>query len=187
MIILASGSPRRKKILKEMGISFKVVKPNISEKTKYRKPSKVVMDLAKKKALSVAKKYPNDIVIGADTVVYCMGRIIGKPKSISDAKRILKIQSGKWQTVYTGVSLVFMKKNIVLTGYEKSMCFMRKIDKREINQIASKHLDKAGGWAVQDKGDRLIVKIKGDYSNIVGLPKKLLKKLLRKVLKLCST
>lgn len=186
MIILASSSPRRRKILKKMGIKFKTIKPYILEKTKYKKPSLIVKDLSKQKALSVAKKYPNDIIIGADTIVYCDGKIIGKPKNIKDAKRILNIQSGKWQTVYTGVSVICLTKNIVLTDYEKSTCFMRKIKKEELDKIASKHLDKAGGWAVQDKGDKLITKIKGDYTNVVGLPKRLLKKLLNKALKRCK-
>lgn len=181
-IILASASPRRKKILKkQMKMKFKVIVAKVEEKTKYKKPHKIVMELSKLKALSVAKKYPQSIVIGADTIVYCNGKIIGKPKDSQQAKRFLKIQSGRWQSVYTGITVVLLKNNIVLTDYEKSLCYMRRLTEKEINQISKKHLDKAGGWAVQDKNDKLITKIKGDYTNVVGFPVKLVKTLLEKV------
>ncbi|MCX7641261.1 MAG: Maf family protein [Elusimicrobiales bacterium] len=184
-IILASSSPRRKKILKEMGIKFKVVHPNIKEKIIYNKPHKLVMELSKIKALSVAKQYPYNVVIGADTIVYCKGKIIGKPKNIRDAKRLLKIQSDSWQKVYTGVTIAILGKGLILTDYEKSLCYMRKLNDNEIDKIAKRHLDKAGGWAVQDNNDKLIKKIIGDYTNVVGFPKKLVKKMLKKINILC--
>ncbi|MCX7905271.1 MAG: Maf family protein [Elusimicrobiales bacterium] len=184
-IILASSSPRRKKILKEMGIKFKVIHPKVNEKSKYTKPHKIVMELSKIKALEVAKKYPHDIVIGADTIVFCKGNVIGKPKDIKDAKRLLKIQSGSWQKIYTGVTVILLNKGLIFTDYEKSLCYMKKLNNTEINKIASKHLDKAGGWAVQDKNDKLITKIVGDYTNVVGFPKKLVKRLLKKIKSLC--
>lgn len=180
-IILASASPRRKKILKEMGIKFKIIPPKIKEETSYKKPHKIVMELSKKKALSVAKKYPSSVVIGADTIVYCRGKIIGKPKNPKEAERFLKIQSGRWQAVYTGITVAYLKKNIILTDYEKSLCYMKRLSSKEIKEISHKHLDKAGGWAVQDKNDKLITKIKGDYTNVVGFPIKLVKRLLKRI------
>lgn len=180
-IILASASPRRKKLLKELGIRFSVIPSNIQEKTKYTKPHLIVKDISKKKALSVASKFPNAVVIAADTIVYCNGNVIGKPSNKKQAEKYLKIQSGKWQSVYTGITVVFLKRKIIITEYEKSKCYMRKLSQQEIKKIASRHLDKAGGWAVQDKNDRLITKIKGDYTNIVGFPIKLVKKMLKKV------
>ncbi|MGC8867794.1 MAG: Maf family protein [Elusimicrobiales bacterium] len=183
-IILASASPRRRKLLKDMGFRFKVIPPNVEEKTHYKRPHLIVCDLSRKKAISVATKHPNAAVIGVDTIVYCKGRIIGKPKNVFEAKRLLKIQSGRWQSVYTAITLAYLKKNIILTDYEKSICYMRKLSEKEISKIAPKHIDKAGGWAVQDKDDLLIKKIKGDFTNVVGFPVKIFKKLIKKLSKL---
>lgn len=180
-IILASRSPRRKKILKELNVDFKVVVPKIKEETDYKKPHLIVQDLAYKKAISVAKRYPTTPVIAADTIVFCNKKLIGKPKDRKDAIRILKIQSGRWQKVYTGVCLVLLSKKIVLKDYEKSLCYMRKLTEDEIKKISTKHHDKAGGWAVQDKNDKIITKIIGDYTNVVGFPKKIVKKFLSRI------
>ncbi len=179
-IILASASPRRKKLLKDMGLRFTVIPSKIEEKTHYKKPHLIVQDLSKKKALYVATKHPHTLVIAADTIVWCKGKIIGKPKNATQAIKFLKIQSGNWQSVYTGITIAYLAKNIIITDYEKSKCYMRKLSDEEIKKISSKHLDKAGGWAVQDKNDKIITKIKGDFTNVVGFPVKTFKKLLKK-------
>jgi septum formation protein len=176
IFILASKSPRRIKLLKENGYKFKIIPSNISEKSDYKRPDLLVKDLAYKKALSVAQKYPSSVILAADTVVYCCKKIIGKPKNSDDALRLLRLQSGRWQSVYTGVAFICLKKNIFLCDYEKSRCYMKKMTTERLKDIASKHLDKAGGWAVQDKNDYLITKIKGRYDNIVGLPMNLVNK-----------
>lgn len=181
-LILASKSPRRIKILKEHGYKFEIIPSNTTEKTKYKRPHLIVMDLAKRKAKNVALKYPNDLIIAADTIVYCKGKIIGKPKDKNDAKRLLRIQSGRWQKVYTGLAVICVNKNIEIIDYDKSECYMRNLTKKEIDEISSKHLDKAGGWGVQDKNDMIIKKIKGSYYNVVGLPIEKLNKILKKIL-----
>ena len=181
-LILASKSLRRIEILKKYGYKFDVIPSNIQEKTKYKRPHLVVMDLAQKKANDIANKNPDAIIIGADTIVYCQGKIIGKPKDKNDAKKLLRWQSGKWQSVYTGIAVICIKKNIKITDYEKSSCYMRKLSDEEIEEISIKHLDKAGGWGVQDKNDKLITKIKGSYYNIVGLPIEKLNKILKRIL-----
>ena len=181
-LILASKSQRRIEILKKWGYKFKIIPAKIDEKTKYKRPHLIVTDLALKKASYVAKKNPDDLVIAADTIVYCNGKIIGKPKNKKDAKRLLRLQRGRWQSVYTGIAVISIKKNIRIVDYEKSMCYMRQITNQEIDKISSKHLDKAGGWGVQDKNDALITKIKGSYYNIVGLPIEKLNKILKRLL-----
>lgn len=180
-LILASASKRRKEILKKNGFKFKVVVGGVEEKTKYKRPCWIVKDLALKKARYVAEKYPDDIILAADTIVYCCKKVIGKPRNHHQAFELLKLQSGKWQKVYTGVALVIKNKNIELVDFEKSSCYMKKMDEKTLKKISKRHLDKAGGWAVQEKKDRLITKIKGRYDNIVGLPMNKVKKLLKMV------
>ncbi len=178
--ILASSSPRRREILKKRGYKFKIIPSKIKEISKYKKPHLVVIELAQKKAENVSQSYPDTAVLAADTIVFCDGKIIGKPKNEKEAYKMLKFQSGKWQKVYTGVALIWKKKNIKMLGYEKTLCYMRKIDEKKLREIFRKHLDKAGGWAVQDKNDMLITKIKGRYDNVVGLPMNLVEKFFKK-------
>lgn len=182
--VLASKSPRRIELLKKNGFSFIIKPAKIVEKSSYKKPQLVVKELAYKKALSVAKNNPKIPVLSADTIVYCKNRVIGKPKNKKDAFRILKLQSGSWQSVYSGVCLIWLNKNIFLCDFEKTRCYMRKLSNDEIKKISSKHLDKAGGWAVQDNNDLLITKIKGRYDNVVGLPLNIVKKFINKIKKL---
>src|SRR3989344_9158221 len=108
MIYLASTSPRRKAILKSSGIPFRAVKPDYKEgkSAGNLSPSTVVKKHALAKAMSVAKKIRRGIVIGADTVVYFRGKIIGKPKDLKEASRILGALAGRWHLVYTGVALL---------------------------------------------------------------------------------
>lgn len=180
-LILASKSPRRIEILKKNGIKFKVLPAEIDENTSYRKPHLMVKELAYKKALSVALRHPDSPVLAADTIVWCNGKVIGKPRNKKESYKMLKFQSGKWQSVYTGVALIYINKKIFLCDYEKTRCYMRKLSEKELKNIAGKHLDKAGGWAVQDENDLLITKIKGRYDNVVGLPMNLVKKFLSRI------
>ena len=110
-IILASGSPRRKAILKKLGYKFDVINPTVREKTSKKLPHKIVQELAFKKAFSVAVMYPDSLIIGGDTLVYCKGKILGKPKSETDALKLLKIENNSWQTVYSGLALICKNKN----------------------------------------------------------------------------
>lgn len=182
--ILASKSPRRIELLKRNGFSFIIKPANIHEKSSYKKPELIVKELAYKKALNVAKNNPKIPVLAADTIVYCKNKVIGKPKSKKEAFNFLKFQSGSWQSVYSGVCLIWISKNIFLCDFEKSKCYMTKLSNDEIKNISSKHLDKAGGWAVQDGNDLLITKIKGRYDNIVGLPLNIVKKFINRIKKI---
>jgi septum formation protein len=180
--ILASGSPRRIELLKEYGYNFEIIQAEVDETTHYRRPHLIVMDIAFKKALPVSQKNPSALVLAADTIVYCDGRILGKPKNVDEAKKMLRLESGKWQSVYTGICLLCINKKIKIIDYEKSRCYMRNLSEKEIDEIAHKHLDKAGGWGVQDKNDILITKIIGSYHNVVGLPIEKLNKILERLL-----
>lgn len=179
-LILASQSPRRARLLKEAGIAFTRLPSRIEEKTSFRKPQLVVKELAYKKALSVALRRPGSPVLGADTIVHCKGRILNKPRDRADAMRLLRLQNGSWQTVYSGVSLVWLDKGIFLTDFGASRCKARRLSEAELRTLSSKHHDKAGAYAVQDAEDEFIEKIEGRFDTVVGLPVDLVKKFLRR-------
>lgn len=180
-LILASASPRRRAILKKDGFKFKIVISHVSERHPSPCPpaGKLVQYLALKKAVSVARQYPERIVLAADTLVFLDGKPIGKPKHAQDGKRILRRLSGRWQDVYTGVAII--KGNKKKVGLARSRVQFRPLSEFDIEQAASKHLDKAGGYAVQEKKDGFVRKITGDYDNVVGLPMRVVLRLLKRI------
>lgn len=178
-LILASKSPRRIDLLTQAGFRFEVIPAQGEESTKYKKPSAMVKDLAQKKAFEVAQKYPASTVIGADTLVYCKGQVIGKPKDKKDALRILKILNNSWQTVYTGVTIVNIEKKQLITGFAATKCKARNLSDAQLNSLAGKHMDKAGAYAVQDEDDALIERICGSRTNVVGMPMELFTQMIK--------
>ncbi len=170
MLILASKSPRRIEILKRLGKKFEIIPSQCAEKSAKKRPSARVVELAQQKAFDVAKKYPAATVIGADTLVFCKGEVIGKPKDKADALRILKMLNGSWQSVYTGVCLVCKDTRKMVYGYDVSHCKARRLSDEELAHYAGKHMDKAGAYAVQDDEDPFIERIVGSRTNVVGFP-----------------
>jgi septum formation protein len=142
-------------------------------------PSQLVSHLALKKALAAAKKFPHDVIVGADTLVFIGKKVIGKPRHPKHAAQILRRLSGAWQRVYTGVALVRNGGKIRRTRSAVSYVKFRRLSEREIADASTRHLDKAGAYAVQHKKDKFVERIKGDYDNVVGLPMRVVKKLLR--------
>lgn len=127
-LILASQSPRRCALLKDMGYDFTVAPSNIDEsKIKEENPEKLVVELAKLKTQYVAKNYTNSVILGADTIVYFNNKIIGKPKTILDAKKMLLSFSGKQQEVYTGYWLINTKTNKEISGFTKTKLMKNKL------------------------------------------------------------
>jgi len=167
-IILASASPRRKAILRAAGMEFTVDPSGVDENISERDPRKLVVKLARLKALDVAKRHPGRLVLGADTIVVCKGRILGKPRNLKDAVRMITLQSGTWQRVYTGTALVDGGR--VYTDLAVSKVKARLLSKERLLSLAGKHMDKAGGYAVQDRKDPLVERFEGDRDNVVGLP-----------------
>jgi len=178
-LILASLSPRRRHLMKKAGIEFKIVPSDVKETHSWLRPSSLVKFLALKKAVSVSRKHPGSLVLGADTVVYVGGKIIGKPKSERDAEEILRRQSGRWQRVFTGVALVWDGGRSRKSGVSVSRVKMRVLAAADIDWAIRHHLDKAGAYAVQQKDDPFIEQIIGDYDNVVGLPMRVVRKLLK--------
>ncbi|MBR4591916.1 MAG: Maf-like protein, partial [Elusimicrobiaceae bacterium] len=143
-LVLASKSPRRIEILKQLGMKFDIIPSQCEEKSTKKRPAARVKELALQKAFDVARKYPAAVVIGADTLVYCKGEIIGKPKNQADAVRILRKLNGAWQSVYTGVCILCLQAQKVLYGYEVSKCKARRLSPEQLLHLAGKHMDKAG-------------------------------------------
>lgn len=172
-IILASASPRRKVLLKQIGLNFEVVVSNFEEKIEDNlKP----VDLAKKfslqKAKDVAKNYDDAIIIAADTFVVLGNEILGKPKNKELARKMLEKLSGKAHLVITGFTIIDTKSGKTVTKSVESKVFMKKLTKEEIDAYVNtgEPLDKAGAYAVQEKGGLFVEKIEGDFFNVVGLP-----------------
>lgn len=182
-IILASGSPRRKRLLEPLFEDL-VICPSDFEENNSEKISPV--KLAKKHALGkardVAKKFKNGIVIGADAFVVLNGEVLGKPKNEKDAFLMLKKQNGKWTKVITGVAVIDIENRKEYVETETTLVKMNKMTDREIlDYIKTKDpMDKAGSFGMQDKGAVFVEKINGCYSNVVGLPLPRLRKMLKK-------
>ena len=173
MLILASGSPRRAKLMKDAGLDF-IVEPSFLDEIadEKLKPNDLVTELAKMKATHVAKKYPNDIVIGADTIVVYEDNILGKPKDEEDAYRMLKLLSDDRHVVYTAVALV--KGDKIKTFVSESEVWMKSLSDLEIRNYikTGEPMDKAGAYAIQGDGGSLVDHYNGDFFTIVGLPLK---------------
>lgn len=172
-ILLASQSPRRKQLVELLPWEFEVCTEEVEEQIDiYLGAEANVQALAKQKAEAVAYKYPDQWVIGADTVVCYQGKIMGKPKDEADAKRILQLLSGQTHQVYTGVAMINKSKGVEHTFYQATQVTMQVLSEEEIHAyIMSKEpLDKAGAYGIQGYGARYIIGIQGDYYNVMGLP-----------------
>jgi septum formation protein len=167
-IILASLSPRRKVLLKEWGLSFKICSPNTDENFNLVRPSYIVKFLASKKAEAVVKNNPNSLVISADTIVFLNGKIVGKPRTIKESIKILRELNGSFHKVYTGAAIIYKNKKKIF--YDTAKVKMKKLPENELKKLFGKHLDKAGAYSIQNKEDKFVEKIYGDYYTVVGMP-----------------
>lgn len=171
-IILASNSPRRREILGKF-INFEPVTAEVKEDNDfYKSPETLVMALAFEKANSVAAKYENAIVIGADTVVEIEGEILGKPKSREDAKKMMEKLRGRSHKVITGFAIIDLSSDKKYMDYEVTEVVFNNISDEEIEDYLDKaeYMDKAGAYGIQDEAALFVDKIKGDYLNVVGFP-----------------
>ena len=171
-IILASGSPRRQMLLRELGWKITIKVPCIDENAlPGESPEVMVCRLAHAKALPVHKEFPGQWVIGADTVVTVGDEVLGKPSGYDDALCMIKKLQGKWHTVITGVALL-APDGRVLVEAEKTYVKFRPLDEREIVSYvdSGESFDKAGAYAIQGHGTLLVESIDGCYFNVVGLP-----------------
>jgi septum formation protein len=171
--ILASQSPRRKQLLKLLGLNFKVFHPQIEENHKGEKPLTYAKKLAEEKAEAANRKFKNKIIIAADTIVVIDNRILEKPISENDAKRMLKTLSGRTHIVYTAICVINQLNGKKITDYEKTFVTFRKLNPAEIDEYikTGSCMDKAGAYGIQDDlGAVFVSKVNGCYYNVVGLP-----------------
>jgi len=174
--ILASGSPRRKEILEQCGVSFIIEKSNAEEIVSKTEPKEVVMELSALKASEVANRIsePEGIIIGADTVVADGQAILGKPKNKAEAIAMLNSLQGHVHSVYTGVTFIIKKDGThkMQTFYEETKVEIIPMTIEEIEDyVASgEPEDKAGSYAIQGQFASYVKEIHGDYYNVVGLP-----------------
>ncbi len=184
-IILASASARRRQILENIGIPFEVIQSNADEYVEVENsPYEWVKTLSARKARTVAETVSEPcVIIGADTVVTELGKIMEKPKDVIDAFNMLKSLQGRKHTVYTGMSLIFKDgAGVTEENYvEATDVYMHELSDDEIKKYleTKEPFDKAGGYAIQGKGALLIDSIYGDYYTVVGLPVTVLFKALK--------
>lgn len=184
-IVLASASPRRRELLKKIVANFRVVPSEVDEtKIKERDPVKFALEAAILKARDIGERYPDSLVIAADTIVCLEDRIIGKPRDREDARRTLEALSGTRHRVITAVALTNKNGKRWLTGFEESFVRFRELDASAIEAYldSDDSLDKAGSYAIQEVNDAFVESLEGDYDNVVGLPVGLLRRLLESFL-----
>lgn len=190
-LILASSSERRRELLSWLGVPFEVVVSELDEsQIQADDPGSLVSRLAVEKAKAVADRVRDRdrdrdgecLVVGADTIVYIGGEIIGKPKDEKDAVRILRKLSGNTHWVYTGVAVVDASSGKSSVDVEKTAVTFREVPEGEIQAYvdSGEPLDKAGGYAIQMGAAGFVEKVKGSYANVVGLPLLTLAELLKK-------
>lgn len=181
-IILASASPRRADLLKKTGLKFRIIPSKIKEKVDSSlSPVENARKLSRLKAWDVAAKISQGIVIAADTLVVLKGKILGKPKNKEQAKKMLQSQSGREHQVITAISVIETESRELKQKTVTSKVKFRDLSENLIDQYLAEvdPLDKAGAYAIQEKGFLLIDSIKGDYYNVVGLPLNALNQLLK--------
>ena len=176
-IILASGSPRRKELLLQIGIVPEIIVSHVEEKITSDVPAEVVMSLAEQKAVDVAKNMPEGkVILGSDTVVAADGKILGKPKSHEEAYEMIRSLVGRSHQVYTGVCMVKKGaadgKDTVVSFYDETDVQVSGMTEAEIREYADSEepMDKAGAYAVQGFFARYIEGLRGSYANVMGLP-----------------
>ena len=185
-VILASASPRRRELMLAAGYEFIVVTSNIDESDFSAdgiEPYKFAEQLALAKANDVAQKYPDKIVIGADTIVDYAGQIIGKPGDDIEARQIVENLFGSPHKVITGLAIVRLCDNTELVVHDSTTVYPKQLTPEQISQHIETGLwkDKAGAYAIQENGDEFVEKIEGSMTNVMGLPMELLEKLLKQI------
>ncbi|WP_227767646.1 Maf family protein [Zhaonella formicivorans] len=171
-LILASQSPRRKELLKQIGLEFEIIVSQAEEKLEGDDPVILAEKLALKKAEEVAGQIDGGLVLGADTIVVLGGTILGKPQSKKEAVQMLTLLSGQKHRVITGVALIDAATKERRLGHEITEVKFRELTEQEIRGYVEtkEYLDKAGAYGIQGLGALLVERIEGCYYNVVGLP-----------------
>jgi septum formation protein len=172
-LILASASPRRKHLLSHIGLPFQVVVSGVEEVVlSHYSPKVAVSILASRKALAAAEAIPDGIVLAADTLIGFLGTTLGKPKDDDHAAEMLRMLRGQTHDVLTGLAVLNKREGLKILSVVSTKVTMREYCDNEIERYveSGEPRDKAGSYAIQGKGGRLIESISGCYNNVIGLP-----------------
>ena len=172
-LILASGSPRRKQLLEQIGLEFSVLPSDVIEDFSLPLPPEAFTEhWAREKAKNVAEKHPDSLVVGADTIVILKNKILGKPSSKKEGTEMLSKRSGQTHTVITGVCLELKDQKICETFSEETRVTFQHLSENEIQDYIEIYspLDKAGSYGIQDWFSVCVKKVNGCYYNVVGFP-----------------
>lgn len=185
--ILASASPRRKLLLERAGYKFDVICSSIDESafdTQGIDSVEHTKQLALAKANDVARKYPDRLVLGADTVVDFNGRIIGKPKDAKHAEQITRLLFSAPHKVITGIALVNITKSLQIVEADTTIVYPKALTEQQIAEHIKKEdwKGKAGAYGIQETADEFVEKIKGSFTNVIGLPMERIQQLLKNLL-----
>lgn len=183
---MASSSPRRLALLRQLGVAplvWPAATEEYRELTPDRDPRALVIANAELKARAVAEEFPQALVIGADTVVFLDGELLGKPAGAEEARGMLRRLSGRAHQVYTGICLADTGQGRVVSGADRAEVWFQELAETEIDAYVKSGapLDKAGAYGVQDGGGWFVRRIEGDYTTVVGLSFALLRTLLRQL------
>lgn len=173
LIILASASPRRRKLLALTGLKFRIDPSDYREDMKSDlEPHKLARFLSLEKAKAVAVKYKDAIIIAADTFIVFKSRLLGKPHTPKEARRILRMLNGKKHSVITGFTILDTMSRKRLSRSVETKVYFKKLTEEEIDAYvrSGEPLDKAGAYAIQGLGSFIVRKIEGDYFNVIGIP-----------------
>ena len=180
-LILASASPRRSELLGQMHIEFQAIASDAEEIQHEQLTARELCQVnAYRKARAISKRFPDAIVMGADTLVALGNKVFGKPSNRDEAWRMLKELQGRTHQVYTGVCLIHLRTHRQTIFAERTLVTFRPLSSLEMKKYHEEidPLDKAGAYAIQEKGDAIVEKISGSYSNVVGLPLERLREVL---------
>jgi len=172
-VILASTSPRRRELLALLSIAFEIVPPAVEEvPCPGLSPREQAKQFALDKALSIARRHPDDLVLGSDTVIEIDGILVGKPQDLDDAETMLRQLRGRSHHVHTAIALIHEAACVTVVRVETALVRMTPFTDQELRRYleTKESLGKAGAYSIQGEGARFIEKIEGDYPTIVGLP-----------------
>ena len=178
-LILASTSPRRSELLRQMGVEFAVIRGEVPEVApEHLSPAETAQINAYRKAHAMAKKHPDQLVLAADTVVSLGTEVFGKPSDMADAERTLVKLQGRTHQVITGVCLIHQRAHRQKLFFVSTAVTFRKLHIGQIRRYLAKifPFDKAGGYAIQEEGDLIVKHIHGSFTNVIGLPVERLRK-----------
>ena len=167
-VLLASASPRRAQLIRQIATDVVICPQDVEEKSSYVRPYKLVCDLARKKVGDLPTRKPHDIVVGSDTVVWCNSRVYGKPHTPEVACQYLRELAGRWHSVYTGVHVALEGRSV--TFWDRADVKFAKLSDEQIRAYVATQspLDKAGAYGIQDH--EVVERYRGCYETIVGLP-----------------